>query len=117
MSSSAQTSVQGLGRAAIDPVNDGRRGRSRMMVMVVIPREQECMVLLRLLRWLLLIRTSSTSGITSATIGRLQMVMVVVQGGCCGMRHHRQRTGRHRVTVAGGNRRNFVHFAVRRTNA
>lgn len=117
MSSGAQASVQGLGRAAVDPVNDGRCGRSRMMVMVVIPWEQECMVLLLWLQLLLRIRTSSTSGTTSSTVGRLQMVMVVVQGGCGGMGHHRQRTGRHRVTVAGGNRRNFVHFAVRRTNA
>lgn len=78
MSSGAQAPVQGLCRAAVDPVNDGRRGRSRMMVMVVIPWEQECMVLLRLLRRLLRIRTSSTSGNTSASAGRIQMVMVLV---------------------------------------
>lgn len=73
MSPGSQTPIQRLGRAAIDPVNDGRRGRAHGMVMpVVIPREQECMVLLRLIS----AHPSSSSG-TASTI-RFQMVMVVV---------------------------------------
>lgn len=115
MSPGSQAPVQRLGRAAIDPVDDGRRGRSRMMMPVVISREQECMVLLRLLI------TSSASSGTTSTAG-LQMVMVVVQrgSGCRGrmvMGHQRQRARGHRVAVAGGDCRNVVHFAVRRANA
>lgn len=83
----AQTAVQRLGRVAIDAVNDGR-GRARMVMPVMLRREQECVVLLLLLLLRLIsgrCRRSSTAAGTAVGCRsrRLQMVMVVVQ---CGRR-------------------------------
>lgn len=75
----AQAAVQRLGRVAIDAVNDGR-GRARMVMPVMLRREQECMVL----RLISGHRSSTAAGTTVGCRRRcLQMVMVVVQ---CGRR-------------------------------